>query len=146
MIKIGDAHWTIQIFPLTTHPTVILTTILDRIKWNSKPTHRQQPPPPPPRDKSRMKLHKSQNVLISYPWFGAGEEERYKFPSFFCWRYSIGNSGRRMDFALHGGVVFSWWLNQVKGFQVLKTNLKLISCSLWLVYGGGREVRGKSFW
>ena len=34
----------------------------------------------------------------------------------FSPRYSIGNSGRRMDFTLHGGVVFSLWLNQVKGF------------------------------
>ena len=33
-------------FPLTTHPTVILTTILDRIKWKSKSTAPQSPPPP----------------------------------------------------------------------------------------------------
>ena len=115
-------------------PQVILTTILNRIKWNSKP---------PPSPKSRIKLRKSQNVLFSYPWFGAGEEERYKFPPFFCPRYSIGNSCRLMDFALHGGVT-SLWLNQVKRFKVLKTNLKLTSCSLWLVYGAGRKGRGGS--
>ena len=99
---------------------------------------------PPP--KSRIKLRKSENVLFSYPRSGVGEEDRYKFPFLFCPRYSIGNSGRRMDFALHGVVVFSLWLNQLKSFQILKTNLKLTSCSLWLVYGGGRKGRGKSLW
>ena len=39
-----NAHWPIQIFRLTTHPTVILTTILDRIKRKSKPTAPQSPP------------------------------------------------------------------------------------------------------
>ena len=99
------------------------------------------PPRPPPPPKSRMKLLKSQHVLFSYPWFGAGEEDRYKFPSLFCPRYSIGNSGRRMDFALRGGVVFSLWLNQVKGFYVLKTNWSWhhAGCGLYMGEGGRVE-------
>ena len=43
---------------------ILATTILDKIKWNSKP------PSPPP--KSRMKSRKGKNAPFSNPWFGVG--------------------------------------------------------------------------
>ena len=46
-----------------------------------------------------------------------------------------------MDFALHGGVVFSLCLSQLKEFLGFKNYLEA-SCSLWLVYGEGRRGGG----
>ena len=52
-----------QIFPLTTVIlTKILTTILDRIKWNSKPTH---PNPPPPQIKDEAAQKPKRAIFLS---------------------------------------------------------------------------------
>ena len=47
-----------------------------------------------------------------------------------------------MDFALHGGVVFSLCLSQLKEFLGFKNYLEA-SCSLWLVYGGRTKGGGE---
>ena len=56
----------------TTHPKIILSTVLDRIKWNSKPLVGGWPPPPLPQNQgwTRAKNHESRITRITCPWFG----------------------------------------------------------------------------
>jgi len=69
-----------------------------------------------------MKLRKSQKVLFPILDLGRGlgEEERYKFPISSVQDILSVRVARRMDFALHGGVVFSLCLSQLEEFLGFK--------------------------
>ena len=91
-----NAYWRAHSFSLTTQSKIILTTILDRIKYNSKPWVGGWPSPPPPRPpksrmnpcrKSRITNHENHVFLIWWWWWwwwwwwegeggGGGERER----------------------------------------------------------------------
>ena len=74
-------------------------------------------PTPPPPPKSRMKLRKSQKVLFPILDLGRGlgkEERSDKFPISSVQDILSVRVTRRMDFALHGGVVFSLCLSQLE--------------------------------
>ena len=89
---------------------------LDYNLGQNKMEQQANPFPPTSPAKSRMKLRKSQNVLFSYPRFGAGEEEWYKFPISSVQDILSARVALCMDFALHGGDVFSLKLRQPKEF------------------------------
>ena len=105
--------------------------------------NRTPPPPPPIKDKAAQKRKRA--IFLSQIW-GGGWGKRRGINFHFSSVQDILSVIVAGVWILHCMVVlfFSLWLNQLKSFQILKTNLKLTSCSLWLVYGGGRKGRGKS--
>ena len=64
---------------------------------------------------------------------GGGKNFQFCLSLIVAWLNSIGNSGRGIDFVLHGGVVFSLWLSQLNEFlggtNLLEAYLKqLLAC------------------
>ena len=78
-----------KFFSLTTLPKVILSTVLDRIKWNSKLTH--SPPPLPRQIKDEAARNPKRAIFISKIWGGGwGKRSGINFQSllskiFYWW-------------------------------------------------------------
>ena len=104
----------------------------------SQPT--PTPTPPPPNQGWSCAKAKTCYFLILDLGQGLGEEERYKSPISSVWDILTVRVARCMDFALHSGVVCSFWLSQLKEFLGFKNQFEA-SCSLWLVYRGGTKGR-----
>ena len=86
-------------------PQVILTTILDRMKWKSKPT----PPPTPPKKVEDEAAQKPKRAI--FPGLIGGKGGGINFQSLLS---KILYCGRVMNFALHCVGFFSLWLSQTK--------------------------------
>ena len=94
-------------------------TILDKIKWNSKP------PTLPP--KSRMKPRKSQKAPFSHPWFGG---RGFRFSIYFvqgCSPGNLANRPKRLWAARYMRVIMS---TEKMEFAMLHRRYRLEFCSV----------------
>ena len=96
------------------------------------------PPPPSPQIKDEASQKPKRAIFLSQIWGrGWGKRRGVKFPISTVQDILSARVARCMDFALHGGVVFSLRLS----FQVLKTNWKL-HAACGLSTGKGRRLEG----
>ena len=107
----------------------------------NKMEQQANPLPPLPRQiKDEAAQKPKRAIFLSKIWGGGwGKRRGINFQSLLSKIFLLVRVARRMDFVLHGGVVFPLCLSQFKEFLGFKNYLEA-SCSLWLVYGKGRRV------